>query len=64
MLHIPRLDKAQALRILSDLEAHGHWTSWGRLLVALDVIDTVTKALDTFETLEWHVTFPGEREEW
>ncbi len=27
-------------------------------LVALDVLDTVTKALDTFETLERHVTFP------
>jgi hypothetical protein len=30
-------------------------------LVALDVLDTVTKALDTFETLERHVTFPGEK---
>ena len=56
--------KLKALRILSDLEAHGHWTFLGRLLVALDVLDTVTKALDTFETLERHVTFPGEREEW
>ena len=56
--------KLKALRILSDLEAHGHWTFFGRLLVALDVLDTVTKALDTFETLKRHVTFPGEREEW
>jgi hypothetical protein len=37
---------------------------WVGCLVALDVLDTVTKALDTFETLERHVTFPGEREEW
>ena len=62
MLHIPGLDEAQGTA--DSKRPGGTWPLdlLGRLLVALDVLDTVTKALDTFETLEWHVTFPGE--EW
>jgi hypothetical protein len=56
--------KLKALRILSDLRHMATGPFWVGCLVALDVLDTVTKALDTFETLERHVTFPGEREEW